>query len=312
MTTVPFAPDRDLTSVSLAFSNRRFIADQALPRFPVNAMNYSYNQYDFEEGFVLRDDTVGRRGAPNEIEFHAVEKEGVTKDRALDDLVPVIDARTARMSEKQYLARASERVSNMIALNREKRVADLLFDAALYPAENTVVLAGPSSFADYANSDPIAQIDAALETPVMRPNVMTIGRSLWNVVKRHPKIMKAVNGTSGDAGIATRQQVAEMFELDAVLIGEGYYIGRLNTQQDKTPVRLWGSALAVYYLDQIGGPGENPSFGFTAEFGKRFAGQITEPNVGMRGGHRVRVGESLEERICAPRLGFLIEDPAAA
>jgi len=36
-----------------------------------------------------------------------------------------------------------------------------------------------------------------------------------------------------------------------------------------------------------------------------------DPNAGMRGGHRIRVGESVDEQIAAPRLGFMISDPAA-
>lgn len=309
MSNFPFAVDRDLTSVSLAFQNRRFVADMALPRFPVQAMNYSYNVYDFQEGFLLHDDMVGRRGQPNEVEFHAEEVESKTKDRALDDLVPILDGQSARGSEAQHYARVAERLTNLLALNREKRVADLLFDAETYPADNKIVLAGQSSLTDSANSDPIGVIDEALEAPIMRPNTMVIGRNLWNVVKRHPKIMKAVNGTLGDEGIATREQVREMFELDQLLIGEGFYIqGNLNANAEKTPVRLWGSALAVYYLDQVGGPMENPSFGFTAQWGKRISGKGKDMNIGMRGGHRIRVGESVDEQICAPRLGYLIED----
>jgi len=310
MAATPFPPAKDLTSVSLAYRNKRFIADQALPRFVVDEMRYSYAVYDFQEGFVLQDDAVGRRSRPKEVEFHADEREGVTKDRALDDVVPLSDVEATRGTSRRYLARVAERVSDVIALNREKRVADLLFKADTYPADQTLALAGTSSFT-HPDSNPIGIIDDALEAPIMRPNTMVIGRALWNVVKRHPKIMKAVNGTLGDEGIATRQQVADMFELDNILIGEGFYIKRLNSIVEKTPIRLWGASLAMYYLDQIGGPNENPSFGFTAEFGKRFSGDMFDPMVGMRGGHRIRVGESVDEQIAAPRLGFMISDPAA-
>ena len=100
-----------------------------------------------------------------------------------------------------------------------------------------------------------------------------------------------------------------MFELDNLLICEGFYnAGRRNGTLEETPVRLWSASIALYYLDQIGGPQENPSFGFTAEFGKRYSGRMKDPNVGMRGAWRVRVGESIDEQISAACLGYITHD----
>lgn len=311
MSQTPFPPDRDLTAVSMAFRNRRFIADSALPRFPVDDFLYSYAVHKFDTGFVLADDTVGRRTATNELPHQTSKKEGRALDRALKEVVPVFDEHAARGNAKAggYLhARAAERVTNRIMLNREKRVADLLFDPDVYPDSNKIALAGTDSFSDFGNSYPLETITIALETPVMRPNTGVIGRPLWNVVSRHPSVVKGAHANSGDSGIATIERVKEMLELDNLWIGEGYYIAREKIDPDQDPVRLWGAAMSFYYLDQLGGPEENPSFGFTAEYGERFSAKTFDKDQGMRGSWEIRVGETLDEQICAPRLGYLIQD----
>ncbi len=50
------------------------------------------------------------------------------------------------------------------------------------------------------------------------------------------------------------------------------------------------------------------TFGFTAEWGGRIAGQWEDKNIGLRGGQRVRVGESVKELIIASQAGYFIED----
>lgn len=313
MSRSPFPVAMDLTSVSLAFENKRFIADEALPRFPVDSINYSYAVYNFDEGFAVQDTAVGRRSAPNQVEFHAKDVTSKTVDHALDDSVPEYDRHTTRQPNGRLHARIAERVTNLIALNREKRVADLLFNEAIYPDDNKIVLSGSDSWSDSANSDPVATISAALDTPIMRPNTGVIGRKLYSVLSQHPDIMKSVNATSGDKGIATRQAIANLFELDNLWVGEGFYIERLrNEDAAQTPLRLWGASMALYYLDQLGGPDEMPSFGFTAEYEKRMVSKYFDEKVGARGGTIIRVAESVDEQICAPRLGYLIEDAVVA
>jgi hypothetical protein len=53
------------------------------------------------------------------------------------------------------------------------------------------------------------------------------------------------------------------------------------------------------------------TFGFTGEWGNRLAGTITDSDIGMRGGERVRVGESVKELISASDAGYLITGAVA-
>lgn len=49
------------------------------------------------------------------------------------------------------------------------------------------------------------------------------------------------------------------------------------------------------------------SWGFTAEFGTRLSGSIDDPDIGLTGGRRVRVGERVRELVVAKEIGVLIQ-----
>ncbi len=129
-------------------------------------------------------------------------------------------------------------------------------------------------------------------------------------LKKLTKIVKAMHGSSGDTGIATRQFIAELFELREVLVGEAW----LNTAkkgQTVTTARVWGKHCALLNIDPQANTRNGVTFGFTAQFGGRVAGSERDPNIGMRGGERVRAGESLDEVISASDLGYFIQNAVA-
>jgi len=49
----------------------------------------------------------------------------------------------------------------------------------------------------------------------------------------------------------------------------------------------------------------------TGQWGSRIAGNIADPDIGMRGGVKNRVGWSHKEIITAPDLGYLIANAVA-
>mgnify|MGYP006196950251 CR=1 FL=1 len=193
------------------------------------------------------------------------------------------------------------------------RVAAKVFAAANYAATNKQTLAGNSQFSDYVNSDPIGVIGAALDVPIVRPNKMALGQAVWTKLRSHPDIVKAVHMNSGDKGMASRQAVAELFELEELLVGEAF----LNTAKKGQAAafsRVWGKHLLLFFQDALANPSQSASrvtFGFTAQFGDRVAGSQPDPNIGLRGGERVRAGESVDEHIVAADVAYFIENAVA-
>lgn len=310
MANAPFPIQPALTAIAVRYRNGDTIADMVLPRVPVAAQEFKYFKHTLAEGFTLPDTRVGRRSKPNEVEFTATETPGMCNDYGLDDPIPEADLRTAPASMDPR-GRAVEALADLIALDREKRVADLVFAAATYPAANKTTLSGTSQWSDFSNSNPIDAILAANDTLVMRANVLVLGQAVWTKLRQHPKVVQAVYGTAQNAGVVNRQQVAELLEISEILIGQGF-INTAKKGQAPALARVWGKHAALIHRDGMADTrGNRTTFGFTAQFGERVAGAIPDPNIGMRGGERIRVGESVAEVISASDLGYFFENAVA-
>lgn len=316
MATAPFPITPEMMAITIAYRNTKLIADDVLPRVPVGTQEFKYPTYTKAESFTVPDTKVGRKSAPNEVEFSAVETTAKCDDYGLDDPVPQEDIDNAeavsRLTGKAYdpLGRANEGLTDLIMLAREIRTAGLVFTAANYPVGNKATLSGTSQWSDYVNSDPAGAIMAALDALIFRPNIMVVGRAVYTKLIMHPKIVAAIFGNNQSAGIVARQQLATLFELDAIYVGEGW----VNTaKKGQTPAlaRVWGKHCSLLYRDLRADTRGGTSFGYTAQWGSRIAGALPDAKIGMRGGQRVRVGESVKELITASDLGYMFENAVA-
>lgn len=306
----PFPIDPKLTAVAVSYRNPdvALIADSVLPITPVS-QEFKHLVYDLAQGFTLPDLKVGRKSMPPEIEFQASEVLSKCVDYGLDDLIPLEDIEADNQGVDP-LGTAVMYLSNLVNLAREVRVANLVFAAGTYPAANKVTLSGTSQWSDTANSDPVAAITNALDVPVMRPNIAVFGQATWTGVRRHPKIVQAIKGTAQGAGLVSRTEFADFFELQEVLVGQGF----LNTAkkgQTATMSRVWGKHAALIYRDRAAGPQAGTTFGFNGRFGDKIAGTMDEPKIGLKGCVRVRVGERTKEVISANDLAYYFENAVA-
>ncbi|MBN2320893.1 MAG: phage capsid protein [Acidobacteria bacterium] len=304
----PFPITPVLAQIAIAYRNPILIADKALPRVPVLKQEFRYRKYALADGFTLPDTKVGRTSQPNQVEFGFSEIQDATRDYALDDPIPISDQMNAPEGYDPQ-GQATENLADLIALDREVRSANLVFDPNNYTAGNKTTLSGDTQWSD-PDSDPIAAILDALDIPVMRPNIALFGRDTWTKLRRHPKVVKASHGTEGDSGAASREFIKQLFELQEVLVGEPW----LNTAkrgQDPVLARVWGKHAAFIHRNMQASASYGVTYGFTAQWGDRVAGSIPDDDIGMRGGYRVRVGESVKELVCAPDLGYFFQDAVA-
>lgn len=307
----PFPIQPELTAIAIAYRNAAMIGDLVLPRVPVNTQQFKYLKHTLADTFTLPPTQVGRKGKPVEVDFTATETTDQTVNHALDDPIPQDDIDNAPPNFRP-VDRGVEGLTDLMILAREKRVADLVFTAANYPSANKVTLSGNDQWSvSHADSDPIADIETALDAPAMRPNIAVFGHQVWSKLRRHELIVKAILGPNASDGMVTRQQFAELFELEEVLVGQS----RLNTAkkgQTASLSRVWGKNAAFLYRDKLATTsGGRTSFGYTAEWRSRMAGADADKSIGAFGGQRVRVVESVKELIAASDLGYLITDAVA-
>lgn len=313
----PFPTNEQYTAVAIAYTNKALIADDVLPPTPVANREFLYLKYMKENGFTVPSTLVGRRGTPGQISFTASEQTGFTEDYGLDDPIPYDDVESAKASGipglTDPIGKSVEYLTNLLLLDKEIRVAGAVFNINSYAPGNSVTLSGTSQFSDYTNSNPVSALLSFLDVPLMRPNVMTIGQDAWRVLRQHPRVVEAVKMSGaglGAQGTIAREALAQVLEIDQVFIGQGWVN---SAKRGVTPTynRVWGKHISFMYRDLLAGAQRGTTFGFNATWGSRISGQIPDPNIGLRGGVKNRVGWSCKEVISAPDLGFYVQNAVA-
>ncbi len=302
----PFPVVAALVAIAITYRNNRLIADDVMPRVPVGKQEFRYKKFRKSEAFTVPDTLVGRRGVPSRVSFGYDEATGSTQDYGLEDAIPQSDIDNAPDGFSP-VDHATESLMDLVLLDREVRVATTVTSAASYAPGNVIALTGAQQFSNPL-ADPVPLITEALDGVIMRPNVGVLGRAAFSALSQHPRVVKAANRNSGDSGKATREAIAELLELEALYVGEGF-VNIAKPGQEPVIQRVWGNTMSLLYRDMLARPdGMRATWGFTAQWGTRIAGQWEDKNVGLRGGQIVRVGESVREVVSAPDLGVLLQN----
>jgi hypothetical protein len=305
----PFPIDARLTAIALAYRNLdiTLIAESVMPRTPT-AKKFTWRSYAAEQGFTVPNTSVGRKSYPTEVEFGATEHTDSTQDYALDDFVPQAD-QTDDNAGVDPRGMAVAGLVNLITLGREIRVANTAFSAGSYAPANILTMAPGGQLSDAA-VDPNEVIEDMLDKPFYRPNVAIFGQRTWSRLRRNKKLVQAIKGTNQEAGMVSRAEFAEHFEIGEVLVGAG----RFNVAAKGQPMnlqRVWGNHAAFIYRDRQAGPQSGMTWGFTAEHMSRFVRPIPDGKRGIEGGETIRVGERLKELVVAKDLGCFIQNAVA-
>src|SRR5574337_684555 len=280
MATRPFPVDARLTAIALAYRNPdiALIADEVLPLTPVS------------------------------VEFTATEQTDRVVDHALADFIPNEDLEDDNQGVDPR-GTAVAYLTNLVNLAREIRAAGLVFNTASYVAANQTTLSSGSQWNE-SGADPVAAIGDALDIPVYRPNIAVFGQAAWTKTRRHPKLVQAIKGTAQGAGMVSRQEFADFFELSAIYVGAGF-VNTAKKGQTVATARVWGKHASFLYRDRAAGPQAGVTFGFTGQAGSKMAGSIAEPKRGYSGGEEVRVGHRVKEIVCATDLGYWFQNCVA-
>lgn len=316
MSGAPFPINPAQVAVSVKFRNPSvsLIADEVLPRVPVATKEFVFKKYDLAQGLTVPNTHVGRRGQPSEVSFTASDQTGLAEDYGLDDPIPQDDIDQAKASAANGglmfdpVMDSTEYLTDLLLLDREVRAAGIVFNPATYGANNKIQLSGTDQFDD-PDSDALSILQDGLNaTLIFRPNTLVIGGSAWPSLRSNRSLLAAFQpNVSNPKGLLTKQQLAELLEIDQVLVGSGF-VNTARKGQTVAPSRVWGGHVALLHINKQANAQRGITFGFTAQYGSRIAGARPDPNIGLRGGQRNRVGETVKEQIIAPELGYFIQD----
>ena len=310
--------DEALTAIVLGYQNKPMIADRVMPRTSsLDSPRYKFQRYAPGQFAHVPDTTVGRRTQVNEVEFRGEVAYGETQEHALKHGFIPRDFDGVKNPDAKRAA-ATQALSNLLELDREVRVAQVVLNPSNY-ASNHAVLTASDKFTNN-DADVVKLIKTAIGTPRIRPNTMIMGQKEWDALSSHPRILAAVTRafaaiSSGQtiqtAGIATKEEVARLFGLSELIIGEAEVASSYG--DNAVFSATWSGGVALHRIDPsaingvAAGMNNGMTFGFTAHF-EKFANRYTDDSEGTRGVEYIRVVDDCEERIVSPDCGMLLTE----
>lgn len=312
MAVSPYPIDPQLTGLAIAYKNTEYIADEIAPYRPVSKQLFEWDEYAIQDMFTQPNTRVGRLSRPNQVTFSATRNTDTCEDYALDSPVPNRDIENADANQDP-LAHAVEGTMELVKLDREIRVAETAQALASYLSTQRATLSGTAQFSDFTNSDPKSLILAALDACLIRPNHLGMGQAAWTVLRQHTKLVKAIKGNDTGEGAITKEELADLLEIERVIVGVGWK-NSAKPGQAFAKARVWGKHIWAAHINpqaQLTGTVGVPTWMMTARFGTAIASQNPDPNIGMLGGINVRAGESVYEMICSQQGAYLWRDAVA-
>ena len=308
----PFETQTRYSQIALGVTPRGAIADMVCPRIRA-PFKFTYTKLTETDLFTVPATRASRAARVNEVEFGATDVNDSVEDYALSTPVPYRDINESNSQGSPYdpLEVATMGLSKLMMLDREIRVAGLVFGSANYPTGHKATLSGTSQWSD-ASSDPLNAILEKMEAPLVRPNTLVFGQQTWTKFRQHSKIVEAINMSgAGDkaSGAVSRQAVAELFELDNVYVGMAQYnTAKPSATGAASYSYVWGKSAALLHIDPSPTVMMNaePTFCFTAEAMARYMGTYDEPGRGTGQGSRiVKVSECIKEVVSWNAAGYL-------
>jgi hypothetical protein len=315
MANAPFVESPQYTALALGYKNPEYLADLIMPSpGGLVADTFSWDFFSAANFLSAPANEVGRTGSTPTVRFLAEQRTSFTKDYGYQSPVPRADQdkgeqqRSANYTSYDPKAVAADGLTELLMLAREVRVASLLGDIANHG--RVVTLTGTDVFDNGAS--PIQDIieDARNKMPLPPTHLIT-NALIGSKIRTNANVVEAVRGTGAKKGNVSASDLAELFELDQVLLSRA----RFNPGQLNDPAaasfptrRVFGNWIALLHINPLSSltGSVRQTWGMTARSKDKVAFEFFDPNQGVRGADILRVGEFCREVVCAPICGTLI------
>lgn len=261
--------DAILTNISVAYMQNadNYIADKVFPVIAVDKKSDKFFKYTKNDWF--RDEAQRRAGGTES----AGSGYGLSTDSYSADVFAFhkdVDDQTVANADTPLnpLREAAEFVTNRLLLRREIQFVTDYFTTSVWGKDLAGVAGTPSTdqfkqWSDYANSDPIEDIEQAkeiiLSTTGLEGNTLVLGYQAFRRLKNHPDIIDRIKYTSSQT--VTADMLARMFEVDRVLISKAIKATNAEGATEAYGFTA-GKAAALYHVAPTAGL-MTPSAGYT-------------------------------------------------
>lgn len=299
--------DAALTSVSVAYTNSEFIADIVAPSAEVTRDTGVY--YVFDKSNLRPEDSqrTGMAGS-NEIDYSmSTSTYGPLMEHSLKIGIPV---KALEQYDQPLRPRtnATNVLTEKLMIEKELAVSTVLYSTTLTPQYAT--LSGTSQWSDYANSDPIANIqtgiDAILAAGLKMPNLGVMSWAVWSKLKNHPDLIDRIKYYN--LGKVSLEALATLLDLDKVVVSKASYNTAKEGQTDSLGF-VWAKMFSLLYTNPSNNLEDVTALRTLTLRGARavYNWPATEPGIG----EYVKVKDDYELKQIATEAAYSIRDAVA-
>lgn len=261
--------DAPLTNISVAYlqSQDNFIANKVFPIVPVDKKSdkfFVYTKNDwFRDEAQRRSDATESAGSGYNLttnsysaDVWAFHKDVGDQTRANSD-TPLVPDREA-----------TEFVTSRLLLRQEVQFMSDFVTTGVWSKDYEGVASSPSTdqfvkWSDYANSDPIEDIEGGKEqilgTTGFMPNTLVLGYQAYRKLRNHPDLVDRIKYTSSN--VITTEIMARLFDVERVLVASSV---RATNAEGATAAYAFNFGKAAILVHSASNPGlMTPSAGYT-------------------------------------------------
>jgi hypothetical protein len=239
-----------LTNFAVEYGNADFIASRVAPFVPVVHKSDEYYTFTKKDKFTIPEDIRGPKSEANEVDWSSSTDTYACIDRALRDFLAdsIVGNADPVVNPRQ---RTTNFLVDLLLLAHERRVAASVFATGSYGASYRTALSGGDQLDKYATSDPLGVIETGREACFRPPNICVLGAEVYSKLKHHPAIIDKVKGgaTVDKAAMVNTRLLAELFEVDEVLVGRAKY-NSANKGATASYSYVWGKYIFLGYCPQ--------------------------------------------------------------
>jgi hypothetical protein len=302
--------DKILTQFSQMYRNDTYIAEQVLPVLKVKEKSGQYAKYNKENLRAYVDNIYRAPGTrAHTVDYSVSQGTYTCREHAIEKRVP---DEFKNNTDNPYDAKrdATAVIMDNIWVNQELALATTMRDATVLTSNTT--LSGTDQWSDYANSDPIGDIETGIAAvrslTAKRPNTAVMGHDVWLKLKYHPDVREQVkytgNGRFSDAAFGSF--IKEFFSLDNVFVGAAIYDTAVEGQTASLS-DIWTKDFWLLYQNKRPTL-MSATFGYTLSDTPRYVDQYREESTKS---DVVRVQYSYDQNIFDVNLAYLINDAIA-
>lgn len=262
-----------LSAISIGYKNTMYIADRVFLTVPVNKQADYY--YEFEKGAFFRNDASVRGPGANARRggYVVSDTEYNCAERAFAHQLPIELINNADEALQPWETGVNFATLKVL-LAKEKLVSDLCCTASNWTTSNDAAAGWAAGAGNTFIEDVLGAKETVRQLIGLYPNVMIMDPKTLTELKQESSVIDRIKytGTQGAPADVTTQTIAQLFEMDEVLIGGAIYSDaeEIVAGTDFNAVDLWETnsskgACFLFYRPPVAGR-EMPSAGYTFQW----------------------------------------------